>query len=41
MLSGIAGLEWKGVKNSSQHPGLLFKGAQKTASLASNLCKNG
>jgi hypothetical protein len=34
MLSGIAGLEWKGVKNSSQRPGLLFIGAQKTTNLA-------
>jgi hypothetical protein len=41
MLSGVASLDWKGVKNSSQRPGLLFTGAQKTASLASNLCENG
>jgi hypothetical protein len=33
MLSGIAGLEWKWVKNSGQYPESLFTNAQKTAKL--------
>jgi hypothetical protein len=40
MLSGIAGLKCKLVKNAGQRPRLLFTGAQKTANLASNLCTN-
>jgi hypothetical protein len=41
MLSGIAGLKCKWVKNSSQRSWSLFIGAQKTANLASKLLKNG
>jgi hypothetical protein len=41
MLSGIAGLKCKMVKNASQRWRSLFIGAQKTANLAPNLCKNG
>jgi hypothetical protein len=41
MSSGIAGLKRKLVKNSSQRSWSLFIGAQKTAILASKLCKNG
>jgi hypothetical protein len=31
MLSGIASLEWKWVKNAGQHLRLLFTGAQNAA----------
>jgi hypothetical protein len=41
MLSGIAGLKSKMVKNVSQRWRSLFIGAQKIANLAPNLCKNG
>jgi hypothetical protein len=41
MLSGIAGLEWKWVKNSGQRPKSLFTDAQKTANLACDLCAIG
>jgi hypothetical protein len=41
MLSGIAGLKCKLVKNASQHWRSPFIGAQKSAILASDLCKNG
>jgi hypothetical protein len=34
MLSGLASLEWKWVKNAGQWLKLLFTGAQKTANLA-------
>jgi hypothetical protein len=37
MLSGIASLEWKWVKNAGQRLGLLFTGAQKAANLACDL----
>jgi hypothetical protein len=40
MLSGIAGLKCKMVKNASQRWRSLFIGAQKTANLAPNLCTN-
>jgi hypothetical protein len=38
MLSGIAGLKCKLVKNAGQRLRLLFTGAQKTSNLASKLC---
>jgi hypothetical protein len=38
MLSGIASLEWKWVKNAGQHLRLLFTGAQKAANFACDLC---
>jgi hypothetical protein len=41
MLSGIAGLKCKRVKNASQCRRSLFIDAQKSAILASNLCTNG
>jgi hypothetical protein len=41
MLSDIASLEWKWVKNAGQCLKLLFIGAQKSAILACNLCTNG
>jgi hypothetical protein len=40
MLSGIAGLKCKLVKNAGQRLRLLFRGAQETANLASDLCTN-
>jgi hypothetical protein len=39
MLSGIAGFEWKWVKNAGQRLGLLF--IEKTATLACHLCEIG
>jgi hypothetical protein len=41
MLSGIWDFKFKWVKNSSQHPGLLFTNAQKSVILAFKLYKNG
>jgi hypothetical protein len=41
MLSGIAGLTCKLVKNAGQRLRLLFIGAQKKANVASDLCTNG
>jgi hypothetical protein len=41
MLSGIASLEWKWVKNAGQRPGSLFNNAQKTANLACDFCTIG
>jgi hypothetical protein len=41
MLSGIASLEWKWVKNAGQRLKLLFIGTQKSAILACNLCTTG
>jgi hypothetical protein len=41
MLSGIASLEWKWMKNAGQRPGSLFTDAQKTTNLACDLCTIG
>jgi hypothetical protein len=41
MLSGIASLEWRWVKNAGQRLRLLFTGAQKTANFACDLCSTG
>jgi hypothetical protein len=41
MLIGIGDMEWKRVKNASQHQESLFIGAQKSLTLACKLCKNG
>jgi hypothetical protein len=41
MLSGIAGLKCKLVKNAGQRSQALFISAQKSVILARKLCKNG